>query len=303
MNLRELEYLVAVDEERHFHRAAERCFVSQPTLSGQLKKLEQELGVLLVERTSRQVVMTDVGRVVADKARGILAEVKVLREAAETFHDPMFGELHVGLIPTVAPYVLPIIMPVLRKTHPKLKFWLHEYQTSVLLEKLQRAELDLLILALPVDTDQFAERKLYREPFQLAVPRATDPEFSQPVIQLDELKNREMLLLEEGHCLRGQALDVCYMAGASENVGFHASSLETLRHMVGENMGMTLMPELAVPARPAKTDAVRYIPFADPKPNRQIGMLYRKGSYREPAYKALQEMIKKALPERVQIID
>lgn len=303
MNLRELQYLVAVDEERHFHRAAERCFVSQPTLSGQLKKLEEELGVLLVERTSRQVVMTDVGRVVADKARGILAEVKVIREVAETFHDPMAGELHVGLIPTVAPYFLPIIMPALRKAYPRLKLWLHEYQTSILLEKLHRAELDLLILALPVDTDEFAELELYLEPFQLAVPRLAKGEFTQPVIQLGDLKNREMLLLEEGHCLRGQALDVCFMVGASENVGFHASSLETLRHMVGENMGMTLMPELAVPARQTRADAVRYIPFAEPRPSRRIGMLYRKVSYREPVYKAMQEMIKKALPERVVQVD
>jgi LysR family hydrogen peroxide-inducible transcriptional activator len=301
MNLRDLQYLVAVDEERHFHKAAERCFVSQPTLSGQLKKLEEELGVRLVERTSRQVTMTDVGRVVADKARAILAEVKAIREVAETFHDPLAGELHVGLIPTVAPYLLPIIMPALKKTYPKLRLWLHEQQTAVLLEKLRRAELDLLILALPVDTDEFTELDLYLEPFELAVPRTAGSEFTRPMITLGELKDREMLLLEEGHCLRGQALDVCFMAGATENVGFHASSLETLRHMVGEDMGMTLMPELAVPARPAKADPVRYIPFADPRPNRRIGMLYRKGSHREAAFKAIQALIREVLPERVEV--
>lgn len=303
MNLRELQYLVAVDEERHFHKAAERCFVSQPTLSGQLKKLEEELGVQLVERTSRQVTMTDVGRVVADKARAILAEVKAIREAAESFHDPLAGELHVGLIPTVAPYLLPLVMPALRKAYPKLKLWLHEQQTATLLESLHRADLDLLILALPVDTDEFVELDLYREPFQLAVPQTAGNEFAQPMITLGDLKDREMLLLEEGHCLRGQALDVCFMAGATENVGFHASSLETLRHMVGEDMGMTLMPELAVPVRPLKSDPVRYIPFADPKPNRRIGMLYRKGSYREPAYLAIRDLIKQGLPERVELVD
>jgi LysR family hydrogen peroxide-inducible transcriptional activator len=303
MNLRELQYLVAVDEERHFHKAAERCFVSQPTLSGQLKKLEDELGVLLVERSKRQVVMTEVGRVVADKARTILAEVKSIREVVETFQDPMAGELHVGLIPTVAPYLLPLVMPTLKKDYPKLKLWLHEYQTAVLLDKLRRAELDLLILALPVDTDEFAELNLYLEPFQLAVPRAADSEFTQPMIRLGDLENREVLLLEEGHCLRGQALDVCFTAGAKENTGFHASSLETLRHMVGEDMGMTLMPELAVPAKSTKMDPIRYIPFADPKPSRRIGMLYRKGSYREPAYRAIQAMIKRALPERLVLVD
>ena len=288
MNLRELQYLVAVDEERHFHRAAERCFVSQPTLSGQLKKLEQELGVLLVERTSRQVVMTDVGVAVSEQARKALAEVKVIKEIAETFHDPMAGELHVGMIPTVAPYLLPLIMPLMRKKYPKLKLWLYEYQTAVLLEKLRRAELDVLILALPVDTDAFDELDLYKEPFQLAMPR-NEPLAKHKVISLNDIKEREMLLLEEGHCLRGQALDVCFMAGARENIGFHASSLETLRHMVGEGMGMTLMPELSIPAKQSRKDAIRYIPFKNPKPSRRIGMLYRKGSYREETYKKMQE--------------
>jgi len=302
MNLRALQYLVAVDEERHFHKAAERCFVSQPTLSGQLKKLEEELGVLLVERTNRRVAMTEVGRLVADKARTILAEVKSIREVVETFHDPMAGELHVGLIPTVAPYLLPLIMPAFKKHYPRLKLWLHEYQTAVLLDKLRRADLDLLILALPVDTDELAELDLYWEPFQLAVPRTADSEFTQPMIRLGDLENHEVLLLEEGHCLRGQALDVCFTAGAKENTSFHASSLETLRHMVGENMGMTLMPELAVPAKPIESDPVRYIRFADPRPSRRIGMLYRKGSYREPAYRAIQGMIKQVLPERVLLV-
>jgi LysR family hydrogen peroxide-inducible transcriptional activator len=303
MNLRELQYLVAVDEERHFHKAAERCFVSQPTLSGQLKKLEDELGVLLVERTNRQVAMTEVGRVVADKARNVLAEVKAIREVAETFQDPLAGELHLGLIPTVAPYLLPLIMAPLHRGFPKLKLWLHEYQTGILLQKLRRAELDLLILALPVDTDEFAALNLYLEPFQLAVPRASGSDFAQPVIGLGDLEDREVLLLEEGHCLRGQALEVCFTAGARENPGFHASSLETLRHMVGEDMGMTLMPELAVPVLPGESEPVRYIRFTDPKPSRRIGILYRKGSYREPAYKAIQSMIKQVLPGRVEPVD
>jgi LysR family hydrogen peroxide-inducible transcriptional activator len=302
MNLRELEYLVAVDEERHFHRAAERCFVSQPTLSGQLKKLEEELGVLLVERTSRQVMMTDVGKAVADQARRVLADTRAIRDIAQSFYDPMAGELHVGLIPTVAPYLLPVIMPLLKKSYPALKLWLHEYQTSVLLDKLQHAELDLLILALPVDTDVFAELDLFREPFMLAVPRSEELG-KRDMISLGDLNNQEMLLLEEGHCLRGQALDVCFMAGATENAGFHATSLETLRHMVGEGMGMTLMPQLAIPAKQLKSDPIRYLPFRDPKPSRRIGMLYRKNSYREQTFLKLQEMIKSALPEGVLTIN
>jgi LysR family transcriptional regulator, hydrogen peroxide-inducible genes activator len=298
MNLRELQYLVAVDEERHFHKAAERCFVSQPTLSGQLKKLEDELGVLLVERTNRQVTMTAVGKAVADQARKVLAEAKGIVEVARTYHDPMAGELHVGLIPTVAPYLLPIIMPALKKNYPQLKLWLHEYRTAVLLEKLRRAELDLLILALPVETDEFAELDLYEEAFQLAVPRGDDLA-TRGALALADLAQRELLLLEEGHCLRGQALDVCVTAGASENTRFQASSLETLRHMVGEGMGVTLMPELAVPAKQGKGDAIRYLPFKSPKPCRRIGVLYRRGSYRERAYLDIQTLARSVLPEHV----
>lgn len=291
MNLRELQYLVALDEERHFHKAAQRCFVSQPTLSGQLKKLEQELGVLLVERSKRQVRMTEVGTAITDQAREILAGVKNMHDIAQSFQDPMAGELHVGLIPTLAPYLLPHIMPVIRKRFPQLKLWLHEYQTSVLMEKLRHGELDLLIIALLDEKNEFAELELFEEKFQLAVSK-NEALANKKSISLAELDNREMLLLEEGHCLRGQALDVCTLSGARENIGFHASSLETLRHMVGEGMGMTLIPELAVPKKQSRSDVIRYLPFDKPQPSRRIGMLYRKKSYREAAFKQLQKLIR-----------
>lgn len=291
MNLRELEYLVAIEEERHFNRAAERCFVSQPTLSGQLKKLEDELGVLIAERTNRQVVMTDVGMALAQQARKVLAEARALKDIAQSFYDPMVGELQMGLIPTVAPYLLPLIMPALRKYCPDLKIWLHEQQTNILLDKLRSAELDLLILALPVETDEFAEINLFNEAFYLAVP-SNDELAACKSVNLSSLQEKEMLLLEEGHCLRGQALDVCFSAGATESHhGFQATSLETLRHMVGEGMGMTLIPELAIPKRMRKDDMVRYIPFEDPKPQRQIGMLFRNKSYRETTFNKMAEVI------------
>lgn len=291
MNLRELEYLVAIDEERNFHRAAERCFVSQPTLSGQLKKLENELGVMLVERSQRQVVMTDVGNAVVTQAREVLVNTKAIRDIAQSFHDPMVGDMHVGLIPTVAPYLLPVIMKSLKKQHPDLKLWLHEHQTNVLLDKLRRAELDVLLLALPVETDEFAEIDLYNEDFWLAVP-AADKLSQKSKVELVDLNEKEMLLLEEGHCLRGQALDVCFMAGASAHSGFQATSLETLRHMVAEGMGMTLLPELSVPVRSHKGEGIRYLPFSKPAPTRRIGMLYRKGSYREAACKKIGKVIR-----------
>ena len=291
MNLRELEYLVAVDEERHFNRAAVRCFVSQPTLSGQLKKLEEELGVMLIERNTRYVSMTDVGTAVAQQARKILKEVKAIKEITQSFDDPMAGEIKVGLIPTLAPYLLPEIIPELKQNFPRLTLWLHEYLTAVLLEKLKNADLDLLILALPVDSDEFSEIDLFQEAFWLVVP-SHETLSKKNTIQLMDLNEQEMLLLEEGHCLRGQALDVCFSAGATENNSFRATSLETLRHMVSEGIGMTLLPELAVPKKRTTSDAITYIPFSEPKPNRRIGMLYRQGSYREETYRKMAQVIK-----------
>lgn len=298
MNIRELEYLIAVDEERHFHRAAERCFVSQPTLSGQIKKLEQELGILLIERTNRNVSMTEAGQVVVEHARTVLAEVKAIKAVAHYFSDPMVGDIRVGIIPTIAPYLLPIIMPKLNKAFPKLKIWLYEYQTHILLEKLKKAELDFLILALPIEKHDFVEQDLFREPFRLAVNKGNALS-KKKFINMGDLAQEELLLLEEGHCLRGHILDVCLLAGVKEQGQYHATSLETLRHMVGEGMGMTLMPELAVPMKIRKTDDIHYLEFSDPKPNRRIGMLYRKNSYREETFENINELIKSVLPVKV----
>ena len=298
MNLRDLEYLIAVDEERHFHRAAARCFVSQPTLSGQLKKLEQELGVLLIERTNRQVSMTAAGKAVVEHARKVLAETAAIKDVARNFQDPMMGDVRVGIIPTIAPYLLPIIMPHLHNHFKNLKLWLYEYQTHICLEKLQNAELDCLILALPIDKHDFYEIDLFREPFRLAVNRE-QLLAKKKKLNLGDIAQQKLLLLEEGHCLRGHILDICMLAGVKEQTDFQATSLETLRHMVGEGMGMTLMPELAVPKKTTKADEIRYIEFSDPKPNRRIGMLYRKNSYREETFNNIAELFKSVLPVNV----
>ena len=298
VNLKELEYLIAVDDERHFRRAAEKCFVSQPTLSGQLKKLEDELGVMLVERNNRQVSMTEVGKAVALRARTIIAGVKEIKTIAQTYHDPMVGELRVGIIPTVAPYLLPIIMSPLNKHFPKLKIWLYEYQTHVLLEKLRNADLDCLILALPIEKHEFVEQDLFREPFRLAVKKG-EKMSEKKLINMNDIAHKELLLLEEGHCLREHVLDACVLAGVKEKGQYQATSLETLRHMIGEGMGMTLMPELAVPSKITKADSVRYLEFSDPKPNRRIGMLFRKNTYREEMFDNISELIKTALPVNI----
>ncbi|MFA5531187.1 MAG: DNA-binding transcriptional regulator OxyR [Thiohalomonadaceae bacterium] len=292
MNLRDLEYVVALDEEQHFHRAAERCCISQPTLSGQIRKLEDTLGIQLVERNGRQVRMTEAGHEVAQQARRVLAEARAIKDLATAFRDPLQGRLQVGIIPTVAPYLLPLFMSRLHGRHPDLQLFLHEQQTAVLLERLRRGELDVLILALPVETDEFAELDLYNEPFLLTVP-AGHPLAGRKRAKLEYLRGQDVLLLEEGHCLRGQALDVCLLAGASEFRGFRGTSLETVRQMVAEGIGITLMPQLAA----GNEAGIRYLPFAEPVPTRRIGLLYRKGSYRHAAFQAIAEVVREAAGE------
>jgi len=295
MNIRELEYLIAVAETRHFHKAAARCFVSQPTLSGQLKKLEQELGVLLIERTSRQVTMTEAGMAVVNRAREVLSGVKDIKEIAQRFQDPMAGDIRLGIIPTIAPYLLPIFLPHINKTYPDLKLWLYEYQTSQCLEKLKNGELDVLILALPIEKHDFVETDLFREPFRLATKK-DKKSASKKLITMADIDMKKMLLLEEGHCLRDHVLDACVLADAKDSAAYQATSLETLRHMVAEGMGITLMPELAVPVKQLKSDNICYTEFSDPKPNRRIGLLYRKSSYRESTFEAMSELIRSVLP-------
>ncbi len=294
MNLRELEYLIALEETHNFHQAAAKCFVSQPTLSGQLKKLEQELGVLLVDRQQRKMVMTDAGMAITQQAREVLKQVKLLKEMAKSFTDPRQAKIHLGLIPTIAPYLLPTIMPSIKQSYAQLRLWLYELQTAVLLEKLADAELELLILALPIDSHAFEQVDLFDEDFYLAV--SSQHELAKKrQIALSELKDKELLLLEEGHCLRDHALDVCFLAGAREQDSFHATSLETLRHMIAENLGMSLFPAMAITSWKRPHQEIVYIPFQQPVPQRKIGMLYRKGSYREELYLQLAELIKQTV--------
>ncbi len=252
------------------------------------------LGVQLVERNTRHVVMTDVGLAVVKQARKVLQDVQVIKEIASSFEDPMAGDLQLGLIPTIAPYLLPQIMPVMKQHFPKLKLWLHEYQTDILLDKLQNGQLDILIQALPIAPHSFVEHELFSEPFWLATHK-DHPLAKQQEVSLAQLAGQEMLLLQEGHCLREHALDVCLLAGAMEDQRFFATSLETLRHMVGEGMGITLLPEMAVPKKPDENSSICYRPFTLPAPVRRIGLLYRKGSYRETSFMQIAEVISQVM--------
>ena len=292
MNLRDLEYLVAVDEHRHFGRAAEACYVSQPTLSTQLKKLEAELGVELVERNPRQVLLTSAGERVVEHARAILREAGTIRELAQSFSDPESASLRMGLFPTLGPYLLPRVAPRIAKALPKLALLLHEYQTAPLVERTLDGELDLAILALPAETRGLATRSLFSEPFLLAMPERHRLA-ARKSVKTTDLEGEKLLLLEEGHCLRDQALEVCERVG-TEELAFRATSLETLRQMVAAGLGLTLLPELAADGPFAATRGLTVRPFAAPTPHRVIGAAWRRSTSRGEAIAQVCEIIARA---------
>ena len=277
MNLRDLKYLVALADHKHFGRAAAASFVSQPTLSTQIRKLEEELGVSLVERAPRRVMLTPIGRDIAERARRVIAEVEQMAEVARRSQDPEAGTVRLGLFPTLAPYLLPHVLPGLRQRFPRLELLLVEEKTDQVLARLRDGRLDAGILALPLHDEQLHIEPLFDEPFVLAVPQA-HALAGQQSLALGQLDDQHLLLLEEGHCLRDQALDVCRMAGADERDGFRATSLETLRQMVASGVGITLLPVLAVqPPVPVSPD-IALLPFRGQPPHRQIGMLWRRSS-------------------------
>ena len=291
MNLRDLKYLVAVAEHKHFGRAAAASFVSQPTLSTQLKKLEEELGVTLIERSNRQVMLTPVGERIVDQAQLVLREVNHLVHLAEEHRDPFGGDFRLGVIPTVAPYLLPKILRPISKAFPNLRIQLTEGQTAVISRLLRDGDLDAVILALPLDEDNVVEAKLYTEPFLFAVAKQ-HPKANKKTVGLSDLDGEQVLLLEDGHCLRDQALEVCKTHNASENANFRATSIETLRQMVAAGVGTTLMPELAVATR---SGPVRYIPFRGQPPHRDIGLCWRATSSRAALLSELSEILGREL--------
>ncbi len=277
MNLRDLRYLVAVAEHKHFGKAAEASFVSQPTLSTQIKKLEDELGAPLIERNPRNVLLTEVGEAVVARARIMLREADEIKNIARRAADPEAGGLKLGIFPTLGPYLLPHLVPGIVTRFPKLELQLFEEKTATILTRLHEGSLDAGILALPVHDDSLHVEFLFEEAFVLATPKSHRLAKTKR-IKLADLSEERLLLLDEGHCLRDQALEVCRTVGAGENTGFRATSLETLRHMVAANGGSTLMPALALHPPAPVTDNVALIPFAAPQPHRRIALVWRRSS-------------------------
>lgn len=277
MNLRDLKYLVALADLRHFGKAADACFVSQPTLSTQIRKLEDELGVVLVERAPRKVMLTAAGLDVVQRARRIVADVEQMREAARRSRDPESGTLRLGVFPTLGPYLLPHVMPTLRARFPQLELLLVEEKSDELLQRLREGKLDAALLALPLHDDQLHAEFLFEEPFVLAAPQQ-HPLAGRSALDANELSDETLLLLEDGHCLRDQALDVCRLSGAREKSGFRATSLETLRQMVAAGVGVTLLPALSVHEPIAQPANIRLVPFRGTAPSRRIALVWRKSS-------------------------
>jgi LysR family hydrogen peroxide-inducible transcriptional activator len=290
LKLKDLRYLVAVADTRHFGRAAERSFVSQPTLSAQLKKLEEYLGVQLIERAPKRVSLTVAGEQIVERARRILESGDEIIELAKGHRDPLAGRLKLALLPTIGPYLLPNVAGKLRKQLPRLELMLYEYQTDVMLEKLHSGEIDVGILALPVPLDGLDSYELYKEPFTVAMP-ANHRLSGRATIKVSDLQEETLLLLEDGHCLRDQALDICSGTDVHEKQDFRATSLETLRQMVASGVGITLLPELAGRGAYGAARGVTIRPFAKPVPTRTIGAIWRKSSARRAVILALAKNI------------
>ena len=295
MNLRDLEYAVCLAAEGQFRRAAERCHVSQPTLSAQIAKLEDELGLQLFERGPRAVTPTVNGRAIIRQAQIVLDEVERLRALARAGQDPLQGPFHLGVIPTAGPYLLPRLLPVFRKRWPQLRLLLREEQTAGLLDRLRAGSLDAAILSLPLDGEDVRWERLLGEPILLALPR--DHRLAaERRIAPRALTSEPIVLLEEGHCLRDQSLSICAAAGLNNRRDdVQAAGLETLRQMVMAGIGVALVPELATLAPFGAGDLAVYRRFEPPEPKRELVLAWRRSFPRGDALQDLARGLRGAL--------
>lgn len=295
MNLRDLRYLVAAADTEHFGRAAERCHVSQPTLSGQIKKLEDTLGVSLFERSHRTVVLTDAGREVAVHARKILNEVSALESLARSRQDPLTGDLRIGIIPTLCAYLLPHLLPLLQERFPDLHPVLFEETTARLLGRLHKHEIDAALLATNHKEDALADQHLFDEPLWVAMP-ADHQMSSKMAIDQRDLANVPLLLLAEGHCLADRVREICALSSPNgRSADLRATSLETLLQLVSAGQGLTLVPRLAVEHSRAAESGLRFVPLSMSQGYRQIRLVYRRSTSRMPALNALGAAVREAV--------
>ena len=297
MTLTELRYIVAVARERHFGHAADACFVSQPTLSVAVKKLEDELGVTLFERGSSEIAVTPVGQEIVAQAQRVLEQAGAIKELAKHGKNPLDGPLRFGVIYSIAPYLLPALVPKMIKAAPEMPLIIEENFTHRLLEMLKSGEIDCAILALPFSEPGLMVQAVYDEPFMVAMPAGHAWEKRKSIAAAD-LKKETMLLLGSGHCLRDQVLQVCpelmrFSSSSAEGIQrtFEGSSLETIRHMVASGVGVTVLPVSAVSETPRKKDLIVYRPFSAPAPDRRVALVWRKSYTRMESIETLRKCI------------
>lgn len=301
MNIRDLKYFVAVSETMHFGKAAERCFVSQPTLSGQIKKLEEELGVSLFERTNRSVAITPIGEMVLQHAKLLLEQSDAIVQLTRAHNDPLAGPLRVGAIPTISPYLMPLILMPLKKQYPQMKLVLQEETTDNLLEDLRAHQIDVAILGTPPDDADLEERQLFDEPFWLA-HHAGHELYTKEEISRRDLGKLDLLLLADGHCLARQVMDVC---GVDENkledvsADLRAASLETLLQLVSAGYGSTLVPALAMQGSWMTGSGIVTRKLEIKDAFRTVRLVYRSTFPRKEAIDILTNVIKVNLPNTV----
>ena len=274
MTLTELRYIVALAREHHFGRAAEKCFVAQPTLSVAVKKLEDELGVVLFERGSGEIRATPVGEIIVRQAERVLGEAARIPELAQSAGDPLVGPLRLGAIHTIGPYLFPSLVPLLHRRAPRMPLYLHEDFTVRLVERIKAAELDVAIVALPVHEPGLVVQPVYDEAFRVLVP-ADHPWAGEAAIDAGLLPEQPLLLLGRGNCFRDQVLDLCAQAGTGGPQVLEGSSLETIRLMVASGVGLTVMPASAVDRLADDDSLLRARPFLPPQPSRRVGLLWR----------------------------
>jgi LysR family hydrogen peroxide-inducible transcriptional activator len=298
ISLKQLRYFAAVARLKHFARAAAHCNVTQPALSMQVRELERGLGVELIERRPNGAQLTDTGRMIAERAEAILAAVRDLDDVARHHDAILTGRLCLGVIPSIAPYSLPPLLPRLKSQYPDLDLMIRETQTATLLSELAAGELDVLLLALPIEHGHDVEvMELFEDRFWLAVPKGWKGGSGRAAARPDWVLNDRLLLLEEGHCLRDQALSFCELRQVDHLDTFGASSLTTIVQMVANGMGLTLLPEMSLGVELAHGN-VEVHRFAPPEPARTVGLAWRKGSARRADFEALGEMIKAVVPKK-----
>lgn len=289
LTLRQMRYFEALATTLHFGRAAEMMHVSQPALSAQIAEMERHFGVPLVERGRGLTMLTRAGEDMLPRIRGILAEVDALDSGLRDGTGVLEGLIRIGIIPTVAPYIVPLLIPHLRADHPRIEIELKESITANLVDELKLGRLDAIVAALPIDADGLTAEPLFTDRFLIAGASDEDSILVSPMTQ-EEVDVDRLLLLEEGHCLRDQALAVCTAANGRRLVNYGATSMATLLQMVSHGMGLTLIPEIAVPSE-AERHRMRVVPFAEPQPSRTIGLVWRRGSERRADYEALGAVI------------